>query len=170
VAKGKILQARPEIASDPLPIGPLDDLISVLLRRVEIHLTRGFIAATAEQGVRIGVISSLALIASNPGISQNELALHTVFDKSGIVAIVDSLEELGWAVRKTSKADRRRHALYVTAEGRVRLKKFAASVRKVEAELLATIPPEDLDYLRKLLERMHLACLSALQIKPGERG
>jgi DNA-binding MarR family transcriptional regulator len=163
--KGKLQNKRQqgeqlERVKDSRSLGPLDQLISVRLSRVQIRLRRGFAAATAGNSLRRGTISSLGLIAANPGISQKELTEHTVIDKSGMVAIVDSLEKLGWAVRKPSKSDRRRHALFVTPQGLAQLEILAAAVRKVEAEMLAKISPEELEYLRGLLDRMYLSCMS----------
>lgn len=139
-------------------IGILGELLGVKMRHLAVLLNRAFAAATASRQLRLGVISSLALIVSRPGITQNELAKLTGWDKSRVVGVVDKLEELGWATRTASETDRRIRHLQATRRGISELEKLIAAVKKVENEMLAMIPREDLDYLGDVLDRMMISC------------
>jgi len=57
-------------------------------------------------------------------------------------------------VRAPDPSDRRRHAVSVTAAGRRRRQQAARVGRRVEAELLQPLAPEERDELRLLLRRL----------------
>ena len=152
--------ARPAPANgtEPLNLGRLGEFVGFRLRRVQNQLSRDFAAATAAQGLRAGLFSSLSIIQANPGISQNELSREVGLDKSVTVTIVDELERFGWANRERSKADRRRHALFVTPEGEVHLDELFAILERTENAVLHQLSPAELHLLSELLDRMYAAC------------
>ncbi|MDE2403570.1 MAG: winged helix-turn-helix transcriptional regulator [Sphingomonadales bacterium] len=138
-------------------LGRLGDFVGFRLRRVQNHLSRHFATATAAEGLRSGLFSSLALIEANPGISQIALSREVGQDKSVAVAIVDDLEKLGWAERRRSTTDRRRHALYVTAAGQAKLDALFAVVDETESAVLHQLSPGEKQLLSELLDRMYAA-------------
>lgn len=140
-------------------LGRLGDFVGFRLRRVQNQLSRDFAAATADRNLRSGLFSSLALIAANPGISQNELSRETALDKSVTVTIVDELERRGWATRERSKTDRRRHALFVTKAGAAYLDELFAVLEKTEDAVLHQLSRAELHILNELLDRMYAACV-----------
>ncbi len=81
-------------------LGPVGELFTVRLQRAEYLLSRETSKAWTGHRLRTGTIGVLSQIAQVPGISQNELSKRTTYDKSAINAIVNSLEELGWAERQ----------------------------------------------------------------------
>src|SRR4051794_12603534 len=97
------VRADAAAGNERMNLGRLGEFIGFRLRRVQNQLSRDFAAATTEHNLRSGLFSSLALISSNPGVSQNELSQEVGLDKSVTVTIVDDLEERGWATRKRSK-------------------------------------------------------------------
>lgn len=139
-------------------VGPLASLLSVHLRRVDVLLTR----AVAAADTRSEAVVSLALIASNPGISQNQLARLIRQEASTIVGIVNQLEELGWAVRKPSSADRRKHALHATSLGEREIQRISAEIKKAEDTMLAHVAPDEIQFLRFLLAKVHTSCLKTM--------
>lgn len=150
------LRSRPE---RPLSLGRIDKLVTAKLRAVDILLRGTFYEVTEQAHLREGVISSLAIIATNPGISQNEIGAQLTIDRTTIVAVIDTLEKLGWAERRKSKEDRRRHSLQATPEGEAQLNRLVDAVEKIEEEMLAMVPKEDLDQLLQILDRMHASCI-----------
>ncbi|MFM6854271.1 MAG: MarR family winged helix-turn-helix transcriptional regulator [Sphingopyxis sp.] len=144
--------------ASPIKLGRLGDFVGFRLRRVQNQLSRDFSAATAAQGLRSGLLSSLAIIAANPGISQNELSAEIGMDKSVTVTIVDDLEKSGWAVRERSKQDRRRHALYITPTGEVRLDALFALLEHTENAVLSQLSNAEMLLLSELLDRMYAVC------------
>lgn len=139
-------------------LGRVDKLIVTQLRRVDLILRGAFFEATEQAHLREGVISSLAIIVSNPGISQNEISAQTAIDRTTVVAVIDTLEKMGWAERVKSKEDRRRHSLYATPEGEAHLNQLLDAVAKIEADMLAMVSKKDLETLGQILDRMYESC------------
>ena len=142
-----------------LNLGRMADFVGFRLRRVQNQLSRDFAQATSQYNLRSGVFSSLALIAANPGISQNQLSKEVGLDKSVTVNIVDELEKRGLANRKRSKSDRRRHALFITSAGNAFLDALFGILENTEDAVLHQLTPGELHLLRELLDRMYAACV-----------
>jgi DNA-binding MarR family transcriptional regulator len=140
-----------------LSLGRLGDFVGFRLRRVQNQLSRKFASATVDMGLRSGLFSSLAIIAAHPGISQSELSGEVGLDKSVTVTIVDELEKYGWAERRRSPEDRRRHALFVTPEGDQQLDKLFDRMEQVEGAVLHQLTPAEHEMLNELLDRMYEA-------------
>lgn len=156
--------ARTALQPNPggaLDLGRLGNFVGFRLRRVQNQLSRDFAAATGDYKLRSGLFSSLALIAANPGLSQNELSREVVLDKSVTVTIVDDLERRGLATRERSKTDRRRHALYITSEGQTFLDELFAILEQTENAVLHQLSGAELHLLNQLLDRMYLAMREA---------
>ena len=138
-------------------LGRLANIVGFRLRRVQNQLSSEFAAATAARGLRSGLFSSLAIIEANPGIFQREVSDAIGQDKSIVVTIVDQLEAFGWAQRRRSPTDRRRHALYITPEGEAHLDELTVLVTTTEQEVLHTLTSTEHLILNELLDRMYIA-------------
>ena len=149
----------PATNGESINLGRLGDFVGFRLRRVQNQLSRDFAAATADRNLRSGLFSSLALVAANPGISQNELSKETALDKSVIVTIVDDLERRGWATRERSRTDRRRHALFITKAGQACLDELFEILEHTEDNVLHQLSPAEFHMLHELLDRMYSACV-----------
>ena len=136
-------------------LGRLDEFLGFRLRRIQNQLSKGFSAATAGMGLRSGLFSSLAIIAANPGISQQELSREVGLDKSVTVQIVDELERAGYAIRERSKTDRRRHALTITQAGQAYLDELFAIMGRTEAVVTARLSSAERGLLHELLDRLY---------------
>jgi DNA-binding MarR family transcriptional regulator len=136
-------------------------LFNVRLKRAELLLTRAVSLAWSGYNLRSGTVGVMAQIDRFPGISQNEIARRFNIDKSAMNAIVNGLEKLGWAERRTDAADRRRHALHLTAAGMAELETIVARIELIEARMLARVPPATIALLRGLLDEVHASCLAA---------
>src|SRR4051812_16037882 len=115
---------RPARADEPsadVNLGILNDVIGFRIRRIQNHLSRAFSERVNRKEVKPGLFSALALISANPGLSQTTLSREIGFDKATVVAMLDSLETLGWAERRRATDDRRRHSLYITERGEASL-------------------------------------------------
>ncbi|WP_139138970.1 MarR family winged helix-turn-helix transcriptional regulator [Alteromonas confluentis] len=138
-----------------IEMGRLGEFIGFRLRRVQNLLSKDFASATRKYNLRSGLFSSLSLISSNPGISQNELSAAVGLDKSTFVQVIDELEKRGLAKREKSKTDRRRHALFVTDEGQIFLNELYEIMAKTESAALKQLSPSELSLLKALLDRMY---------------
>ena len=136
-------------------LGRLGDLVGFRLRRIQTHFGRDFGTAMAGQGLRSGMMSTLALISANPGISQSEAAKATLLDKSAAVLIINELERRGFARRVRAEGDRRRHALFTTPEGEAFLTMLLDQLSVIEDRVLRHLSSEELRVLNRLLDRLY---------------
>jgi DNA-binding MarR family transcriptional regulator len=148
-----------------LSLGRLGDFVGFRLRRIQNYLSRDFSVATSEHNLKQGQFSGLAIIAANPGLSQIELAREIGLDKSLTVQMVDELERRGWAERRRSVVDRRRHDLFVTPDGEAVLVDLFGQLDAVERNSLEVLSDEEHVILNELLDRIYKACFRASHSK-----
>lgn len=146
---------------DLVNMGSVGDLFTGHLNRANYLLSRTTEKAWAHLDLRTGTIAAMSIIIDNPGLSQKEVAARTTFDKSAINAIINRLEELGWATRYKVESDRRRHALHPTPKGKKALASLITRVRQIETRMLAGLSESEQKQLRNLLDRAHDSFLAA---------
>lgn len=151
-------RSKTTVNDEHLDLGRLGNFIGFRLRRIQNQLSSAFSAQSVEMGLRPGEFSALAIISANPGLSQAKLAREVGLDKSAAVTVVDDLERLGYAERRRSPNDRRRHALYTTHSGDAALEKMFARLSLVERDVLAALGPHDVQVLSELLDRVYDSC------------
>ncbi|MCB1390854.1 MAG: winged helix-turn-helix transcriptional regulator [Rhodobacteraceae bacterium] len=116
-------------------------------------------ALRLEFGLENGDIGVLAVVASNPGVTQNDLAASLVLKKSAVTRVVQRLERRGLLSRRRSPLDRRANLLSLTGDGQAiaRALKIATATR--HDVWFAGIAPEErvlfFDVLFRLVD--HLA-------------
>lgn len=154
------LVATLEDRNDDIRLGVLGEAIGFRLRRIQNHLSRAFSDRLAHKYIRPGLFSALALISANSGMSQRTLGREIGLDKATVVAILDTLEKLGWAERKRVPDDRRRHALHVTPEGAKELTQLHEVALAVEAPVRAVLSDEEQRQLFALLDKVYAACFA----------
>jgi DNA-binding MarR family transcriptional regulator len=96
----------------------------------------------------------LGQLASADVLSVNELAEHTLTDRSSVAAIVDRLVERGLAGRSRAAHDRRRAAIHITTAGRRLLKTAPHPPTELLLAGLATLSPDELDQFGHLMSRL----------------
>ncbi len=154
-------KATREIAE--IDLGVLKEVVGFRIRRIQNYLSRSFAAhvcATMPE-FQPGLFSSLALISANAGISQTALARELGFDKATVVALLDSLEKVGWAERKRSTEDRRRHALQITSKGKKALQQLRKAAIDNEVRVHAALSKAEHAQLFALLDKVYAACFAA---------
>jgi len=142
-------------------MGPVEQLFTAHLQRVDHHFARFSTRVLPKFKLRSGAIGALSLIIDNPGGSQNDIVKRTAYDKSAVNAIVTNLVEVGWVERRKSATDRRRYELLVTPEGVQNFNAYLEEVGKQEQFLLANLSSEAQQELIELLKQLYLSCLRA---------
>ena len=132
----------------------LDALLGFRLRRVNLALARKFALATGDHGLRGGEFTSLAIIACNPGMSQNGICRATGLDKSAAVAVIDDLLQRGWIARERCGEDRRRYQLTITQAGKQALDDLVARTGDIEAPILDALSTPERAMLFALLDKL----------------
>ena len=122
----------------------------------------------AEFGLDAGDVGVLAVVDTNPGVTQNDLAASLVLKKSAVTRVVQRLEKRGFLSRRRSTSDRRANRLTLTPEGAQLAGAVRAAMTARHADWFADIAPEDravfFDVLFRLVD--HLAAT----VPPGEGG
>lgn len=93
----------------------------------------------------------LRAIAAEPGRSQQALSGQLGLLPSRVVAYVDELEDRGYVERRRNPADRRLHALHLTASGKKLMSKIGELGRRHDGLLTAGLDAKQRDTLRDLL-------------------
>ena len=142
-----------EQANDGVEFGLLGESIGPGVRLLRNLLSSRIVVAFEPFGLRSGTFSTMALISANPGCSQSDIAKHIGTDKSIVVAIVDDLEQRGFAERKRSTQDRRRNALTLTAEGEALMQQMHKLGQAVEKPIRAKLSRQEIAQLISLTQR-----------------
>ena len=151
----------PRDEPEPLARGLLAMSVGPRVRPLRNLLTARVMSAIAPFGFRSGTLTTMTLIAANPGSSQAVLAREIGIDKSGLVAILDDLETKGLAARGRSTEDRRRNALALTPEGDRVMQAMYDAILSVEEPIRAALSKDELATLIKLLDRTYHALKKA---------
>ncbi|MFC7328487.1 MarR family winged helix-turn-helix transcriptional regulator [Marinactinospora rubrisoli] len=110
--------------------------------------------ALAGHGLRTGHGNVLLLLAERGPTSQQSLAETIGVDPSVLVAILNDLEGDGLAERRRDPADRRRHIVGISADGRRLAADLHGALADVEADLFADLAPGEVADLQRLLGRV----------------
>ena len=132
----------------------LEELIGYNLKRAYIVVHENFREVLGRDGFSGRVFSALSLVVDNPNVTQSELARLLGIERSGLVAIVDDLEQRGFVKRTAVPSDRRVQALVPTQKGQETYAAAAAAVRQHEDTLLAGLTSEEKQTLLVLLKKI----------------
>ncbi|HWO65851.1 MAG TPA: MarR family transcriptional regulator [Umezawaea sp.] len=95
-------------------------------------------------------------------ISQQRLAESLDMDKSHLVGKIDKLAQRGLLAREADPADRRRHRIVLTAQGKALVDRVRPIAEESQREALAVLSEEERTVLEALLLRV-------LEAHDGER-
>ena len=119
------------------------------------YLGSGVKAAACEAFERAGSnlydVGILALLEEGARSTQAAIADALGIDRGQLVGVLDDLEERGLIERHRDPADRRRHMVSLTADGRRRLTRLRAILQQVEDDVLAPLGVADRSTLRRIL-------------------
>ena len=139
---------------DESPPEPLASAPGFLLSWNGQRIAHKFAVAMASVGLRPPHFGVLTLIDSEPGSAQQELVERSMIDPSSMVAVIDELEQMGLAERRSHPEDRRKHAVYLTAAGRRTLQRARGVAARMADDVFAPLDPGELETLRRLLRKL----------------
>ena len=108
----------------------------------------------AALGVEPGALGVLGIVAENPGISQNDLAMSLVLKKSAITKLVQSMESRGLIERRRSATDKRSNELRLTEAGTRAFDAFRAESRALHEAWFDEIPAAEREVFFSVLFRL----------------
>ncbi|RPE67026.1 DNA-binding MarR family transcriptional regulator [Pacificibacter maritimus] len=124
------------------------------LKRAYLLIRQDMMRALEPTGLRIMTFSSLSIISENPNLTQSQLAKALNIERSGVVVLVDELENADLISRNRVKGDRRSYALQCTPKGEGKLAKAQDLVAEHENKMFADLTSQERDTLRDLLARV----------------
>ncbi|MER6841099.1 MarR family winged helix-turn-helix transcriptional regulator [Streptomyces platensis] len=130
-------------------VQPLDDIPMHLLRRALQRATAAWQAEVPE--LTAPQYATLSVLAERPGIDQSALCQATAIDRSTMTALLDRLSSRGWLAREIDPANRRRHIVRITQEGRALLYDLEPAVTRVNQRTVDQVDKERAPALLPLL-------------------
>lgn len=103
------------------------------------------------------VLPVIQLSRMGDGVRQNTLTARLGIEAPSLVPQLDALEEAGYLARRADPTDGRAKMLYLTAQGRMLVKKIDPVLGEIRQELLAEISDADLAACLSVLERIEAA-------------
>src|SRR2546423_1543791 len=132
----------PDLRRDQPFARPPRELVSSsshLLKRLSWVLKDLFGAAFDATGLTGPHYAVLALLEEEPRETQAMIADALGYDRSHLVGLLDELEEHGLIERRRDPADRRRHLVTLTAEGKRTLHRLRKIVKRADEDFLAPL-------------------------------
>jgi DNA-binding MarR family transcriptional regulator len=103
-------------------------------------------------GMKMKGYATLSSLRNGP-MPQQQLCVFMHLDPNNCVLLLNDMEAAGHVRRMRDPADRRRHIVEITDEGRSALARADAALNTVEDEVLGQLNAEERETLRQLLGR-----------------
>jgi DNA-binding MarR family transcriptional regulator len=114
-----------------------------------------FAKALQEQlGLHPREFGVLAVVAHEPGITQQAIGEAASVDPSTMVATLDGLEKRGLAERRPHSSDRRKRSVYLTEAGEKATEQGQRIGKEVGREVLAALSAKERKQLNALLRKV----------------
>jgi DNA-binding MarR family transcriptional regulator len=99
-------------------------------------------------------LTALTLLDERGPTGQQSLAEVLSLDPSNVVGLLNDLEKRGFVVRRRDPADRRRHIVELSADGRTALDRASAELTRIEDELFAALNGTERHALEAMVHRV----------------
>jgi DNA-binding MarR family transcriptional regulator len=123
-------------------------LLMIKLGRITLHR---FTEALEPYGIRPRHVAALIELRDDGELTQQSLCGQLHLDPTNLVAILNELEQRGYAKRRRDPEDRRRHLVEVTKKGIAVIEKVSEVMDGVEDELLDGLDADERERLEGLL-------------------
>ena len=123
-------------------------LLLIKLGRITMHR---FTEALEPFGIRPRHVAALIELRDHGELTQQSLCGQLHLDPTNLVAILNELEQRGYATRRRDPEDRRRHLVEVSKKGIAVIEKVSEVMDGVEDDLLDGLEPAEREQLGGLL-------------------
>jgi DNA-binding MarR family transcriptional regulator len=120
----------------------------IKLGRITMHR---FSEALEPYGIKPRHVAALIELRDSGQLTQQALCGQLHLDPTNLVAILNELEQRGYATRRRDPDDRRRHIVEVSKKGLAVIDKVSKAMDAVEDELLAGLEPRERERFASLL-------------------
>lgn len=131
-----------------------ETLVGYNLKRAYVIVQNDYRKAMDSTGLSPRAFAAMSFVVSHPGITQADLARRLGIERSGLVAVVDGLEKLGYLQRVPVPGDRRVQALQPTDAGTTAYRDALGRAQAHEAALLDMLTPAETKTLLTLLQKI----------------
>jgi DNA-binding MarR family transcriptional regulator len=120
----------------------------IKLGRITMHR---FTEALKPFGIRPRHVAALIELRDRGELTQQALCSQLHLDPTNVVAVLNELEERGYATRRRDPTDRRRHLVEVSKKGLAVIEKVSGMMDEVESDLLDGLETTEREQLEGLL-------------------
>ena len=141
----------PKVTKESAPPGIAQQwptLLMIKLGRITMHR---FTEALEPFGIRPRHVAALIELRDSGELPQQSLCGQLHLDPTNLVAILNELEQRGFATRRRDPEDRRRHLVEVSKKGIAVIEKVSEVMDGVEDDLLDGFEPAEREQLEGLL-------------------
>ena len=146
-----------ETPRSPMPPRLPEELASstlFLLKRLAFAAKDHAMKAYEELGLHPYHYAVLVVVDEGSRETQGAIADALGYDRGQLVGLLDELEERGFVERNRDPADRRRHIVRLTADGKRALAKLRALSRRLENDFLGPLDGDERAQLHALVLRL----------------
>jgi DNA-binding MarR family transcriptional regulator len=130
--------------------------IGYAIRRAQMRIYDDFYKALADLDTTPTRFTLMLLIRENPGIRSVDLARALGVARSGMVRLIDELEQRELISREIDQKDRRNQSLVLTSLGVRKLSRLEKAVERHEAQVTSALSVSERKQLLQLLWRVAL--------------
>ena len=105
-------------------------------------------------GIKLRQLMLLSYLRAGAPALQQQLCESLWLDPNNCVLLLNELEEMGYVERRRDAADRRRHVVDITDDGRIALERAERAQEEIGDELLSALSDDERVTLRSLLSRV----------------
>jgi len=105
-------------------------------------------------GIKLRQLMLLSYLRAGAPALQQQLCESLWLDPNNCVLLLNEMEETGYVERRRDPADRRRHVVDITNEGRIALERAERAQETIGDELMSALSDEERATLRSLLSRV----------------
>ena len=103
-------------------------------------------------GMKLKAYATLSALRNGP-MPQQELCISMHLDPNNCVLLLNEMESAGHVRRSRDPADRRRHIVEITDDGRRAVARSDEALNEVEGQVLGNLTEDERATLRRLLNR-----------------
>jgi DNA-binding MarR family transcriptional regulator len=142
---------NPDTLELPMAVDTSPGTVVMLLRLAKVIHKR----STDERlGIKLRQLMLLSYLRAGAPALQQQLCESLWLDPNNCVLLLNEMEELGYVERRRDPADRRRHVVDITDEGRTALERAERAQETIGDELLSALNDDERATLRSLLSRV----------------
>jgi DNA-binding MarR family transcriptional regulator len=142
---------NPDTLQLPMAVDTSPGTVVMLLRLAKVIHKR----STEERlGIKLRQLMLLSYLRVGAPALQQQLCESLWLDPNNCVLLLNEMEEMGYVERRRDPADRRRHVVDITDEGRIALERAERAQETIGDELLSALSDDERATLRSLLSRV----------------